>query len=127
MSVDAKSRQFARGEVRSKIQWGAEPEEAIELLQVKYQITGAEADQLVGEALDLRRALVRKKAGIKLGFAAAGLAVAVTYFVIQRSSGMIFQIGARNGLMWSLGITCLVVGVKSAAQMITGEATGSVQ
>ena len=125
MSVDLKSPEFARGEVRAKIQWGADVQEVADILASKYGVTGADAEWIIEEALAARRSLVRKKAGIRLVFAAVGLAVSITYFGIQGFVGFV-RVGVGLILMVSLGLVSLAVAAKSTLQVFTGEMSGPV-
>ena len=125
MNNDDKKRGLALGEARSKIHWGADVDEVLELLRVNYGIEGDEADAMVADAVAARRSAIRKKASIALMFAAIGLAASVTYFVIQRSVGFVV-IGFGPILMGSLGLVSLGIAGRSIRRMLTGDASGPV-
>lgn len=122
----AKSREFARREAIAKIQWGANVSEVLLLLESQYGVVGPEADAIIEAALASRKTLVRKKAGIRIGFACAGLGISLTYFGIQWEVGFM-RLGWGLILMGGLGLFSLVAIGKSVIQLLTGEAAGSVQ
>jgi hypothetical protein len=126
MSVDTKSREFALREAKTKIQWGSDAQEVAALLESSYGVVGAEADAMIEEAFAARRSLVRKKASIRLGFAVVGFVISGIYFGIQLSVGFV-RIGFGLILMALLGLASLAAAGSSVHQMITGEASGSVQ
>lgn len=126
MSVDIKSRDFALREAKAKIQWGSDAQEVAALLESTYGVVGSEADAMIEEAFAARRSLVRKKARIRLGFAAVGLAAAGIYFGIQISVGFV-RIGFGLILMGLLGLASLAAAGRSVRQMITGYTSGPVQ
>jgi hypothetical protein len=126
MNIDTKSREFALRAAKTKIQWGADAHEVATLLESTYGVVGPEADAMIEDALATRRALVRKRAGIRLGFAIGGLAISGVYFGIQLS-GQFVRVGVGLILMGSLGLTSLAAAANSVRQMITGDAPGSVQ
>ena len=126
MSVDTKSREFALREAKTKVQWGSDAQEVVALLQSTYGVVGPEADAMIEEAFAARRCLVRKKAGIRLGFAAVGLAISGIYFGIQLSVGFV-RIGFGLILMGLLGLASLAAAGGSVRQIITGDAPGFIQ
>jgi hypothetical protein len=123
MSDDTKRRDLARGEATSKIHWGADVEEALELLRANYGIEGDEADAIIADAVKARKSAIRKKASIGLVFAAIGLAVSVTYFAIQGFVGIVV-IGFGPILMALLGLASLAMVARSVHRLLTGEASG---
>lgn len=125
MTDDSKTREFARGEARSKIHWGADVDEVLDLLHTKYGIGGDEADVIVAEAVTIRKRSVRKKAAIGLVFAALGLALSITYFAIQRSAGFVV-IGFGPILMGALGLASLAMAGRSFIRVFSGESSGPV-
>ena len=120
MNDVAPNREFARGEVQSMIHWGKDVQEALDLLQTKYGITGEEADAMIVEAFAVRKAHVRKKAMLGLAFAIVGLAIPVAYFGIQRSVGFIV-IGYGQILMGMLGLASVAMALRSVVRIFTGE------
>jgi hypothetical protein len=120
MKATSPSPELIRGEATSMIHWGTDAQEVIELLQKKYEITAEEAKTMVIEALAIRKSHVRKKAMIGLAFAVMGLAIPVTYFVIQRSVGFIV-IGFGPILMILFGMTSLAFGGRCLVRIFSGE------
>jgi len=125
MNTDLKNSDFARGEARSKIHWGADIPEVVELLESKYGIAGAEAENIIAAALCERKAAIRKKAAVALGFALVGLGVSVAYFAIQLLVGFV-RIGLGSVLMALLGLACAVMAARTGFYAITGEKSGPV-
>jgi hypothetical protein len=123
MKDEAKRRDIARGEARSKIHWGADVEDVLELLRADYGIEGDEADAIISDAVSARRSAIRKKASLALLFAAIGLAVSVTYFAIQGFVGFVV-IGFGPILMALLGVASLSMAGRSVYRLLTGEASG---
>jgi hypothetical protein len=124
MTNASQRRELAQGEARSKIHWGAETEEVLELLRASYGIEGAEAEAIVADAVKSRRTAIRQKAAIALGFAGAGLAVSLAYFGIQGFVGFA-RIGVGPILMGLLGLSSLLMAARSVRRLLTGEASGS--
>jgi len=85
MSDNGKARNLARGEAKSRIHWGAEVEEVLELLRANDGIEGHEADAIVSEAVSARRSAIRKNATLALVFAVIGLSIPATYFGFRAS------------------------------------------
>lgn len=125
MSTGTRTPDLARGEAISKIHWGADIDDVVEVLRTKYNIVGTEADALIEEAIAIRKAEVRKKALVSLVFALVGLVISLTYFGIQYFGGFI-RIGFGLILMASLGLTSLTVASRSAVRAFTGESSGPV-
>ncbi len=125
MSVDSKRRDLACGEAKSKIHWGADVEEVLQLLHTNYGIEGDEAETIIADAVQARRSAIRKKASIGLGFAVAGLAVSATYFAIQGFVGFVV-IGFGPILMALLGFGSLLLAWRNARRLLTGESPGPV-
>lgn len=123
MSKNTKNRDFARGEAKSKIHWGADVQEVFDLLRSKYGIDGEEADVIVAEAMAARRRYVRTKASIGLGFATIGLIIAVAYFAIQGFVGFV-TIGLGPILMGLLGLASVTTAGRSISRLITGDSSG---
>ncbi len=125
MSTGTTTPNLARSEVISKIHWGAEVDDVIELLRSKYHIVGVEADTLIEEAITIRKSEVRKKAAVRLAFALVGLIISLTYFGIQYFGGFV-RIGFGLILMGSLGLTSLTVTCRNIVRAFTGESSGPV-
>ena len=125
MKDEAKRRDIARSEARSKIHWGADVEDVLELLRADYGIEGDEADAIISDAMSARRSAIRKKASLGLVFAAIGLAVPVAYFAIQGFVGFVV-IGFGPIFMALIGLASLSMAGRSLYRMFTGEATGPV-
>ena len=123
MSDENRRRELARGEAKSKIHWGADTAEVLELLRATYGLEGAEADTIVAAAIKARKSAIRKKASIALLFAGVGLAVSVTYFFIQGSVGFVV-IGFGPILMALLGLSSLLMAGRSARRLLTGDSSG---
>jgi len=126
MSIDTNRREFALREAKTKIQWGSDAQEVTAMLESTYGVIGSDAEAMIEEAFAARRRLVRKKAGIRLGFAIVGLVISGIYFGIQLSVGFV-RIGFGLILMGLLGLTSLAAAGRGLRQMITGDAPGSVQ
>jgi hypothetical protein len=125
MSDRAKDAALARGEAKSKIQWGADVQEVLDLLRTKYDIVGEEADAIIAEALEARKGQVRHKALIGLVFSLVGLAIPVAYFAIQGFVGFV-RVGMGSVLMALFGLVCLLTTARNLARLLTGESTGPV-
>jgi hypothetical protein len=123
MIDEAKRRDLARGEAKSKIHWGADVEEVLELLRANHGIEGEEADAMIAEALRFRRSAIRKRASLALVFAAVGLAVPVAYFAIQGFVGIVV-IGFGPIFMALLALASLSLAGRSLHRVLTGEASG---
>lgn len=123
---DASKRQaLARGVAKSKIHWGADRDEVLNLLRSDYQIEGDEADTIIDEAFAARKSAIRKKALVALAFASVGLAVSITYFAIQGFVGFAV-IGFGPIFMALLAISSLAMAARCARRIVTGEAPGPV-
>ena len=125
MDNDVRRRELARGEATSKIHWGADAEEVLELLRANYAIEGDEADAIVSNAIEARRSAVRKKASLGLVFALIGLAVPVAYFAIQGFVGFVV-IGFGPIFMALVALASLSMAGRSVYRLLTGEASGPV-
>jgi hypothetical protein len=125
MSDAPKNLELVRGEAKSLIHWGKEPQEVADLLRDKHGILGEEADAMIVNALAERKKQIRLKALLRLAFAAVGLVVAITYFAIQSSVGFL-KIGFGPILMGSLGLTSLLVAGRSIVVLLVGDASGPV-
>lgn len=125
MNDENRRRELARGEAHSKIHWGADTDEVLNVLRSSYGIEGQEAEAIVRDAIAARRSAVRKKASIALAFAAIGLAVSVTYFAIQRSVGFVV-IGFGPILMGALALVSVATAGRSIRRMVTGHTSGPV-
>lgn len=125
MNDENRRRELARGEATSKIHWGAEEDEVLELLHAHHGIEGAEAEAIIADAVKARSSAIRHKAAIGLAFAGVGLAVAITYFAIQAYVGFV-AIGFGPILMGLLGLASLLMAARSARRLLTGEADGPV-
>lgn len=123
MSETEKRRVLAHGEARSKIHWGADVEEVLELLRVSYGIEGAEAESIIAEAVSARRSAIRKKASLALAFAVIGLAIPVAYFAIQGFVGFVV-IGFGPIFMALVALGSLSMAGRSIYRLITGNASG---
>jgi hypothetical protein len=123
MVDEAKRREIARGEAKSKIYWGADVEEVLEFLRAGHGIEGDEADAIIGEAIAARRSAIRKKASLGLVFATIGLAVPVAYFAIQGFVGFVV-IGFGPIFMTLLALASLSMAGRSLHRIVTGEASG---
>lgn len=125
MISDDRRRELARGEAISRIHWGADPAEVLELLRTSHRVEGPEADAMLVDAFTARRSAIRKKAWIALVFAAVGLAVPAAYFAIQGFVGFT-RIGWGPPFMVSVGLASLALAGRSIYRLITGEASGPV-
>ena len=122
---DVKRRELARGEAKSKIHWGADVDDVLDLLRANYGIEGVEAEAIVSDAIIARRSAIRKKALLALMFALIGLAIPVAYFAIQGFVGFVV-IGFGPIFMALIGFTSLSVAGRSIYRLCTGEASGPV-
>jgi len=125
MKNDIKNRDFAHGVAKSRIHWGADIENVIELLRADYAIEGDEADAIIANALSSRRSAIRKKALIGSMIAAVGLGICVSYFAIQGFVGFLV-IGFGPIFMILLGLLSLSFAGKSVYRLVTGKAIGPV-
>ena len=125
MNIDAKRKDLAHGEAKSKIHWGADVEEVSELLRTNYGIEGDEADAIISDAIAARRRAIRNKALLGLVFALIGLAIPTTYFAIQGFVGFVV-IGFGPIFMGMLGFASLAMAGRSTYRLVTGESPGPV-
>lgn len=125
MNDASKRRALARGVANSKIHWGADRDEVLNLLRSDYGIEGDEADAIVEEAFAVRKRAIREKALVALSFATVGLAVAATYFAIQGFVGFAV-LGFGPISMALLGLSSLAMAGRCASRIISGEAPGPV-
>jgi hypothetical protein len=123
MNDDAKRRKLARGEAKTKIHWGGDVEEVLDLLRTNYGIEGEEADAIISDAVSARRSAIRKKASLGLVFAMIGLAVPVAYFSIQGFVGFVV-IGFGPIFMALLGLASLSMAGRSIYRLLTGKSIG---
>lgn len=117
--------EIARGVAKSKIHWGADRDEVLNLLHSDYGIEGDEADAIIEEAFSARKSAIRKKALVALSFVTVGFAVAATYFAIQGFVGFAV-IGFAPIFMAVLGLSSLAMGARSARRIVTGVSPGPV-
>ena len=125
MHNDTKRRDIAHGEAKSKIHWGADVEDVLNLLRTDYGIEGDEADAIILDAVCARKNAIRKKASLGLVFAAVGLAVPAAYFAIQGFVGFV-MIGFGPIFMALLGVASLSMAGRSIYRLLTGLASGPV-
>lgn len=123
MSDIEKRRDLARGEAKSKIHWGADLEEVLELLRASYGIEGDEAEAIISDAVSARRSAIRKKALLALVFAVIGLAIPVAYFAIQGFVGFVV-IGFGPIFMALMAVASLSMAGRSIYRLVTGNASG---
>lgn len=123
MIDEAKRRDLARDEAKSKIHWGADVEDVLQFLRADYGIEGDEADAIIGDAVRARRSAIRKKASLGLLFALVGLAIPVGYFAIQGFVGFVV-IGFGPILMSLLAVASLSMAGRSLYRIFTGDVSG---
>lgn len=125
MNDDAKRREFALREAKSKIHWGADVAAVLEFLRTDYGIEGDEAEVIISEAVGARSRALRKKAWLSLVFAAIGLAVPVAYFAIQGFVGFVV-IGFGPIFMAFIGLASLAMAGRALYRIFTGDSSGPV-
>ena len=125
MSDSSARRDLAYGEACSKIHWGADGAEVMELLRTNYGIEGDEADEILSAAIVARRSAIRKKAVVALIFAVIGLAIPAGYFAIQGFVGFVV-IGFGPVLMGLWAIASLALMGRSIYRLISADVSGPV-
>lgn len=123
MIDEAKRRDLARDEAKSRIHWGADVEDVLQFLRAEHGIEGDEADAIIGDAVRARRSAIRKKASLGLVFALVGLAIPVVYFSIQGFVGFVV-IGFGPILMSLLAVASLSMACRSLYRIFTGDVSG---
>lgn len=118
-----KRRDLAHGEAKSKIHWGADIDEVLDLLRTSYGIEGDEAEAIILDAVAARRSAIRKKAMLALLFALVGLAVPTAYFATQGFVGFMVM-GLGPIFMALLALASLSMAGRSIYRLITGDASG---
>ncbi len=119
-----------RQQVISKIHWGARSQEVLDWLQEQHAVTGVKADQLLAEALTIRRRAVRTRALIRLVLSAIGIAISASVIWMRFLGGPMIFVSVQSFvgglLLIALGIYSIGIFFRSLSRLLTGEMSGSV-
>lgn len=125
MSSAPKNRALLRGEVISRVHWGAADDEVLAYL-AEQGVDADEAEDMLMEAHVARTRAVRGKAILLLVFAVAGILFSGVYFWIQGFVHFI-AIGVGPFAMLLVGLCSWYVFFRSIFRLVTGRAPGSAQ
>jgi hypothetical protein len=126
MSTSPTGKSLLRGQVISRVHWGATDDEVLAFLSTEHAVEGEEAEAMLGEAHVMRARAVRGKAIMWLLFSLAGILFTGTYFWFQGYVGF-FAIGVGPLVMLLVALASWYVFFRSILRLLTGAAPGAAQ
>jgi hypothetical protein len=121
--------EMIRQQVISKIHWGTSEDEVRQWLRDTHQITGANADKLLGDADRSKRKAVREKAVVQFAVSAIGLVLFCVAVIVSLSHGWILVGGQSmviTVILFGAGLAIMLQFIRSLRLLLTGESSGTV-